>query len=742
MGSNPQAQEVGPIYDLLLQTRDGSALACRDAQGQIRQLTGVAYMGTIDRNQGQKEETELQHKDELVQLGSSNIIDRELTNWPQVTQGDWTGGMLQRVFSGPNSDPSRYWEGDGILWPISDYLPQRPAQYAPFQAEGGAVMRVIGQTGTPAGSINSIGMSYAFLYTTTVGTIATNLVIVNNDTRYTITNPAGIATGNGTPAAPAAVAEFMIAAGVLWYIVQGGAGSTEIRFVTVGTPTTTLFDTIANSAPLGQSGTCAVGYVGNKVYLAVPYLSNTTPTTRIRIYEIQNGVATSFTELVLADTTTVLGSSDQLSIASTVFVGDTLYYSLQTGDGSAIIVAFNLPGATFSTVATLPGEGQLYMTAAAGVIFVISGGGNMYLLQGGSLQHIGPLPPQIGPVTVTPGTQGIAFVASNSLSRAVSFGPYVVFAASYYPPGASTSIVVVYAYDVLRGRLFRLGVASNLARAQAMSGARIGLLTGHSRTIATGLTIVPQWSVVVPILGFLGQALDVSNAQILDVGVRRQNFAVTQLGFQATSSIIDFTSSQPKLYRDVLATFLPLLADASCGVQLDVWLDRDPAALSPVPDFTTSVFGDTHAGSTQLVLPVNTIATKLVYRVTTFGGAAVGSTLFDAPKIVSVIVRVATGWVQTLKLDLAPQLQSNGKNVQDVWTYQGIDNVAAYNFLRQLWRQKGGQCNIALPNGDAGRWQMEDMQFDSPKPFGTVFRADQASGFKWMATVKIREDID
>jgi len=741
MGAAPQAREVGPVYDLLLGTRDGVTLPCRNKDGQIVNVAQVAYMGTIDRNQGQREETELQHKDELVQLGSSNIIDRELTNWPQVTQGDWSGGMLQRVFSGPGADPTRYWEGDGVLWPISDYLPQRPAQFAPFQAEGGAVMKGIFFIGTPAGSISSIGMSYAFLYTTTVGTIATNLVIINGDTRYTITNPTGIATGNGSPSAPQTPAEFMIGAGALWYVVPNGA-NTEIRFVTVGSPTTTLFDTIAASSPSLGNNNCAIGYVGNKVYLAVPYLNNANPTTRIRIYEIQAGVATSFTELFLADTTTVLGSSDQLNVASTVFVGDTLYYTIQTGSGDAIIVAYSLVATSFSTVAMLPGEGQLFLTAAAGVIFVVSGGGNMYLLQGGSLQHIGPLPPQIGPVTISPGTQANAFSNSNSLSRAVAFGPYAVFAASYYPPGASVSIVAVYAYDVLRGRLFRLGILSNLARNVAMGGARIGLMTFATRTLAGGVAITPQWSIVAPILSVSGLPLDVSNAQILDVGLRRLNFASTQLGFQVTSSIIDFTSSQPKLYRDIPVTYLPLQADASCGVQVDAWLDRDPASLSPTPDFTTSVFGDAGPGSTRLVLPINTISTKLVCRVTTYGGQVVGTSLLDAPKLVSAIVRVATGWVQTLKLELAPQLQSNSKNVQDVWTYQGIDNVVAYNFLRQLWRLKGGQCVIALPNGDTGNWQMEDGQFDSPKPFGAVFRADQASGFKWVATIKIREDID
>src|SRR5262245_23959709 len=130
----PLPSEVGPVFDLLLQTRDGTTLPCRNKDGKPVNVSQVAYVTSIDRNaQGQHEETELQHKDQLIQFGSSNLIDREFDQWPQVSQGDWSGGMLQRVLTGaspvtsfgPQSDPTRYWDGLGILWPIFDYQPMQ-----------------------------------------------------------------------------------------------------------------------------------------------------------------------------------------------------------------------------------------------------------------------------------------------------------------------------------------------------------------------------------------------------------------------------------------------------------------------------------------------------------------------------------------------------------------------------------------------------------------------------------------
>src|SRR6266699_5272931 len=166
-----QPSEVGQIYDLLIQTRDGSTLACRNKDGQPVNISQLAYMTTVDRQQSQHEETELQHKDQLVQLASSNLIDREFDQWPQISQGDWSGGMLQRVLTGgtpvtsfgPQSDPSRYWDGSGLLWPVVDYLPQTAFLADPVQDQGGSAMQAKFNIGVDAGG-SSTQTPITFLY--------------------------------------------------------------------------------------------------------------------------------------------------------------------------------------------------------------------------------------------------------------------------------------------------------------------------------------------------------------------------------------------------------------------------------------------------------------------------------------------------------------------------------------------------------------------------------------------------
>lgn len=727
--------EVGPIYDLLLATRDGSVLPCRNKDGKVVNVSRVAYTTSVDRNaQGQHEETELQHKDQLIQLGSSNLIDREFNQWPQVTQGDWSGGMLQRVFSGPNSDPSRYWDGDGILWPVSDYSLQQGALYPPVQDQNGAGMFIVSGTGTPAGGIESVGRAFAYMYVNSVGTPHTTLVIQQDLTRYSLTDPVDIATGIGTPGSPAPPHDFFFGNGVLWYMADNITGGLNIRFITIGSPTITLFDTIAASSGSGTNN-CSVGAVGNKVYLAVPYFNNTTPTQRIRLYEIQNGVSTSSIDLSLSDTTTVLGSAGQATVTQTDFVGDSLIFAISQNIGlETFLISYSIPSQTFSVLAHFPHEPFLNFVPVAGSIFVYSSSGSMYLVQGGSIQHIGQIPQQVGTQPLT----------QFSLSAPVSYGPYAIFAGNGGGGGGTVPQTFIYAYDVIRGRLFRL--ASYASRA-AISGLRIGLLATPLRNLDQIQTI-PQWGVVVP--GLSASVLGNQNAQEAYVGVQKNDLGATPVargGLSTISSIIDFTSAQPKLYRQILATFSPLAADLRSVVTLDAWLDQDPGNLSTTPNFTTSLNGSASPGATTLTLNINQIATKLVYRISATGGNFTsGSLVASAPKIVSIIIRAATGWVQTLKLDLAPGAQVNSKN-GSVWERQSsagttIDAVVAYSFLRQLWRLRGGQVVATLPNGDSGNWLIQDMAFDSPKPMAASFRADQSTQYQTLATVKLREDLD
>jgi hypothetical protein len=70
-----------------------------------------------------------------------------------------------------------------------------------------------------------------------------------------------------------------------------------------------------------------------------------------------------------------------------------------------------------------------------------------------------------------------------------------------------------------------------------------------------------------------------------------------------------------------------------------------------------------------------------------------------------------------------------------------IDESVAYNFLRQLWRQKGGECVLTLPNGDQYNALVQQESFNSPKPFGSSFVSDQGPRYENIVEIVAREDI-
>jgi len=86
--------EVGELYDVGFETRDGSTLAVLDRNGATQQLSQVAFV-TSTKNE-QEEATELQRKSQVVQLGPT-LMDREWEQWPGNTQGNWSSGLGQRI---------------------------------------------------------------------------------------------------------------------------------------------------------------------------------------------------------------------------------------------------------------------------------------------------------------------------------------------------------------------------------------------------------------------------------------------------------------------------------------------------------------------------------------------------------------------------------------------------------------------------------------------------------------------
>jgi hypothetical protein len=150
---------------------------------------------------------------------------------------------------------------------------------------------------------------------------------------------------------------------------------------------------------------------------------------------------------------------------------------------------------------------------------------------------------------------------------------------------------------------------------------------------------------------------------------------------------------------------------------------------------------------------MNRVARKIVYEVITTGGGVgvnlAGNPVWQQnPKIVSVAIQVATGWVWDLIANLSPNAKTNSASTpQYAYQQQSVvgmfdcDAVVAYNFLKQLWRQRGGQCTLTLANGESYPALIQALDFESPKPLAASFRSDVQTTYQSTVTLKVREDI-
>ena len=218
-----------------------------------------------------------------------------------------------------------------------------------------------------------------------------------------------------------------------------------------------------------------------------------------------------------------------------------------------------------------------------------------------------------------------------------------------------------------------------------------------------------------------------------------------QTGVSITSGLIDFTAATNKLFRASIARFIKgLVAGFSTpSVTLNIWLNQDPGQLSNTPDFTLGTGTPASPVPQELDLFLNQIGRKIAYQVISDGGGYNGGQGWqNAPKLTDVIIQAATGWVFDAILDLSSNAKVNAQNVSEYcYQHQGFDHVAAYNFLKQLWRQKGGQIILTLPNLDSYNALIQSEEFNSPKPFAASYRSDQQATYQALCTIKIREDI-
>lgn len=718
--------EVGELYDIGIETRDGSTLSCAGQNGTTQAISKMGYVCSTKRPQ--EESTELQEKAKITQFASAQASDREFDQWVQVTQGDWSGGSYQRVYAAGVApgvvlasppDASRYWDGEGIIWPLNDYVPQRLLPKP-------ATTDVNGTT-TGAIAVAAALGEFSWVYRDS-NTNTTPFSSMAGDTKTS----ADISGTVGT----AAPGDFFYFLGSYWLMVNnvlyvsGSAGAGIVAFATLP----------------GVAVSCAFGQVGSQSYIAVNVLMGgaNVNVPLIRLFNVTNVTGNnppfpnnSFVDLKF-DHSFAFGAF----WGDMTFLADSLIVAVLSSNGrETSVLAYNIAAQSWSTLATLPSTGNARLQAVAGGLFILAASDNsftpkidMYLLQGASLQHIGPLVVQIG-------SKSFDFI--HSLTKISIISVYAVW--GLVVTDGFTTPFTVFAYDVIRGRLFKISqsqLAASENNVNALVGSRLAVSPSHSR-IFSGITVLTSYNIVRPAL--ITSGLTAPLVYELFMGVYQGSPASrVQEGFTCVSSQIDFTSAQPKLFRQLIAKFAPLPNDASINVTLDAWLDQDPAALSTVPQFTVTIAGNTSPNATQLVLPINTVGIKVVYRITITGGTAVSAgALVPAPKLTSVAIQSASGWAWHLFLDVADTTLTNGQSPEDyVYQRQGSDSLAAYNFLRQLWRLKGGFCKVTLPNGDSYNAVIQMMKSSSPKPYGSSFVASQPTG-RWESVIElmIREDI-
>jgi hypothetical protein len=659
-----QASDIGPKFDIGIATADGSNLTCVNDAGSQISLSSVAFVYSTEVEA--QETTDLIRKEQLTRLSSANVIDREFQNWPQATQGNFSGGELQKVFV----DPTSYYQGRGLIWPIGGAAIAAPVY---------ATQAIAGTTTWPGvvagGNYTGQGPGYAVAYTDGGGA---KLRFQSNTTSVT------------SAALSGAVTNAIVLLGKIYFVA---AGSTQLQTMSGAGPT------IANFAnpPVGAGGgLLAAGVVGTTVYIAV-YVGTSTNT--ILVYDANNS-ATSSTVTMPAGTT----------LQAMAFLGSQLIFIVTDGYNNTLL-SYDIPSAAYTTIAQLQGYSAISMAAVGGGAFLActyTQAIDCYLLSGPSLQFIATVP------ALLTGTTSVAYVQQSTVSNVVGFGPYALF----FTPSA------LYAYDVQRGAFFTVSdqwVATTIGN--------------NSCAVTTGLTsagpasVTAQWTVV-------GQATagGGSVAQLFSFGVPLSGTLRIPSG-RVTSSSIDFTSAAVKLFRQVVVQHGAIPAGGSQTVA--VWLDQGPDNLAATPDFNQT---NSTVGSTSTIVLINKLARKIVYLDDWSAGSAV-----HAPRPTSIIIQPATGWVDKLQLAISDSVRLNSQQANafcfESQGVAGLDAQAAYNFIRQLWRTKGGRCTVTLQNSDSGTFVIESLTFRSKKPKPPQFVGDKRSRYETLCEVTLREDF-
>src|SRR5207248_2464804 len=160
---------------------------------------------------------------------------------------------------------------------------------------------------------------------------------------------------------------------------------------------------------------------------------------------------------------------------------------------------------------------------------------------------------------------------------------YALWSITYQVTGQTGATIVLFAYDVVRGRLFRaLSVqsAAFVGTIPVVGSGTIAALGVSFRTISGSATVQAQWGIALwtEMISTWGESARGFYWWVIPQAPNRFTH-IWQAATDLVSGLIDFTAASNKLYRQVVATFSNDLLEGSAqpSVSLKVWLDQDPA---------------------------------------------------------------------------------------------------------------------------------------------------------------------
>lgn len=614
------------------------------------------------------------------------------------------------------------------------------------------------QASAAGGWVEGIGMGYATTYLDNQGPPGHwHAVFYSGDSAYDV----DLGANTGGQQGPL---NMHIGGGYLWVLLSNSPNANTLTVHMIGCAygSNTLVKLRSDVLPSvagtsGFGGLIQASYVGGHLYVAVVQFDQNVPpnaptANKNALFVLDYSAGTATAPSGLSAAAFIFPFTRGFKPQDVTWQGNNLIVSVTDGF-NASIYQLSAPFSSIQTLAVIDGIANALVCTVGGEIFIIAWtpgttGVNrleLYTLNGSTLTNV-------------PFTPVVPFL--DDVTSCVGFGPYALFAVSYVTPGgvAGQKTVTIYAFDVVRSRLFRALTMTDISwtGSDQFGHDIIGVFGTNTRTLRTNVTFQAQLGLAI-FSGFLSNNNE--TAREFYWGVQPLTPApsftgLLQMGCDLISGLFDFTAATNKRFRAKIAHYIDGLVSgqSSPAVQLNAWIDQDPNALAPAPDFTTTTGVPPSPLPQQgdLFLYEGRLGRQTVYEVISSGGGynvTLGQWV-NAPKIKDVIVMAASGMVWDLVCDIAAGVGTNQQAQQEgAYTSQttteaaGIDHVAAYNFLKQLWKQRGGVCTLYLPNGETYNALIQLAEFASPKPLGAGNRSDQQATWQVLATLKIREDV-